>query len=76
MVLTLAIPVRQVLQAAKTSSRCGTSTTMAKIILATGLIVFYGYMMEVFFAWYSGNEYEQYMMVNRMEGPIGTCTGC
>ena len=31
-------------------------------MLATGLIVVYGYMIEVFMAWYSGNEYEQFMM--------------
>ncbi len=29
---------------------------MAKVMLATGLIVVYGYAMEVFFAWYSGND--------------------
>ena len=44
---------------------------MAKIMLATGLIVFYGYMMEAFFAWYSGNEYEWFMMRNRVLGPYG-----
>jgi molybdopterin-containing oxidoreductase family membrane subunit len=43
---------------------------MAKVMLATGLIVFYGYIMEVFFGWYSGNEFERYMTFNnRMEGP-------
>jgi hypothetical protein len=31
---------------------------MAKVMLATGLIVAYGYMMEAFFGWYSGNKYE------------------
>ena len=35
---------------------------MARIMLATGLIVAYGYMMEAFMAWYSGNPYEQFMM--------------
>src|SRR3954470_640241 len=34
---------------------------MAKVLLATGLIVFYGYMMEVFFGWYSANKYENFM---------------
>ena len=38
-------------------------------MLATGLIVGYGYMMEAFMAWYSGNQYEQYMILNRMTGP-------
>ncbi len=39
-------------------------------MLATGLIVAYGYMMEVFFGWYSGNPYEGFMMLNRMIGPV------
>jgi molybdopterin-containing oxidoreductase family membrane subunit len=38
-------------------------------MLATGLIVAYGYMMETFMAWYSGNTYERYMITNRFEGP-------
>ncbi|REJ79407.1 MAG: hydrogenase [Acidobacteria bacterium] len=43
---------------------------MGKVMLATGLIVCYGYAMEAFFAWYSAAEYEVYMMYNRMfEGP-------
>jgi len=42
---------------------------MAKVMLATGLIVAYGYMMEVFMAWYSGSPYEKYMILNRMLGP-------
>jgi molybdopterin-containing oxidoreductase family membrane subunit len=42
---------------------------MAKVMLATGLIVAYGYMMEAFMAWYSANTYEQYMIYNRMTGP-------
>ena len=39
---------------------------MGKVMLATGLIVCYGYLMEAFFAWYSANEYEQYMIMNRI----------
>jgi molybdopterin-containing oxidoreductase family membrane subunit len=42
---------------------------MAKVMLATGLIVAYGYMMEAFFGWYSGNLYERFMIYNRMTGP-------
>jgi Ni/Fe-hydrogenase subunit HybB-like protein len=44
---------------------------MAKVMLATGLIVAYGYMMEAFFGWYSGNLYERFMIYNRMTGPYG-----
>jgi Ni/Fe-hydrogenase subunit HybB-like protein len=42
---------------------------MARIMLATGLIVVYGYAMEAFFAWYSGDPYERFMIVNRATGP-------
>ena len=38
-------------------------------MLATGMIVAYGYANEAFFAWFSGNPYEQFMMTNRMAGP-------
>ena len=34
---------------------------MAKVMLATGLIVAYGYLIEAFMAWYSDNHYEQYV---------------
>ena len=44
---------------------------MAKVMLATGLIVAYGYIMEAFFGWYSGNIYERFMIYNRMTGPYG-----
>jgi len=43
---------------------------MAKVMLATGLIVVYGYAMEGFFGWYSASEYEVFMVKNRIwEGP-------
>jgi molybdopterin-containing oxidoreductase family membrane subunit len=42
---------------------------MAKIILATGSLVFYAYLMEFFIAWYSGNEYERFHFLNREFGP-------
>jgi Polysulphide reductase, NrfD len=44
---------------------------MTKIMLATGMIVAYAYVNEVFYAWYSGNLYEQFMMHNRQTGPYG-----
>jgi molybdopterin-containing oxidoreductase family membrane subunit len=31
--------------------------------------VAYGYMVEAFMAWYSGNPYERFMILNRMTGP-------
>jgi len=43
---------------------------MGKVMLATGLIVVYGYLMEAFFGWYSGAQYEYFMIKNRIwEGP-------
>ena len=42
---------------------------MAKVLLATGLIVAYGYMSEAFMAWYSGNADEWFETVNRALGP-------
>jgi molybdopterin-containing oxidoreductase family membrane subunit len=42
---------------------------MAKVMLVTGLIVGYGYVMEAFFGWYSANQYEKFMIWNRMTGP-------
>ncbi|HEY5543019.1 MAG TPA: NrfD/PsrC family molybdoenzyme membrane anchor subunit [Candidatus Binatia bacterium] len=68
MVLTLAIPLRAAygLQDFITLRHL---ENMAKVMLATGLIVAYGYLMETFIAWYSGNEFEQYMMINRVTGP-------
>ncbi len=42
---------------------------MCKIMLATGLIVFYGYILEMFFGMYSGNIYEIALVNNRLFGP-------
>ena len=68
MVLTLAIPLRRLfrLQDFITIRHI---QNMAKIMLATGLIVAYGYLVEIFMAWYSGNWFEQFMILNRITGP-------
>jgi molybdopterin-containing oxidoreductase family membrane subunit len=65
MVLTLAIPLRAIygLQDFITMRHI---ENMAKITLITGLIVVYGYACEAFFGWYSGSEYERFMLKNRM----------
>ncbi len=70
MVLTLAIPVRKMYHLESLITKRHLDY-MAKVMLATGLIVAYGYLMEAFYAWYSGNTYERYMMVNRAFGPYG-----
>jgi molybdopterin-containing oxidoreductase family membrane subunit len=68
MVMTLAIPLRK-LYGLEDFITAKHLDNMAKITLATGLIVAYGYAMEAFMSWYSGNTYERYMIWNRMTGP-------
>ncbi len=67
MVMTLAIPIRKFygLEDFITMRHLG---NMAKVMLATGLIVAYGYMMETFGAFYSGG-FDKFMIKNRMMGP-------
>ena len=67
MVMVLAIPIRHFYDL-KDMITLRHLDNAAKVMLATGLIVAYGYAMEVFFAWYSGNQYERFMMWNRMWG--------
>jgi molybdopterin-containing oxidoreductase family membrane subunit len=68
MVLVLAIPLRAFygLQDFITMRHLQNS---AKVMLATGLIVGYGYGIEAFMGWYSGSIYEKFAQVNRMFGP-------
>ena len=68
MVLTIAIPLRAVYNLGDFVTLRHLQN-MAKILLATGLIVGYGYMIEIFMAWYSGNPYEKFAIWNRMTGP-------
>ena len=68
MVLTLAIPLRKIYGLEDFITKRHLNN-MAKILLATGLIVAYGYMIEKFIAWYSGSPYEGFMIQNRMGGP-------
>jgi Ni/Fe-hydrogenase subunit HybB-like protein len=68
MVLMLAIPIRAI-YGLEDFITIRHLDNMAKIILATGLMVSYGYLMEAFMSWYSGNKFEQYVTVNRMFGP-------
>jgi molybdopterin-containing oxidoreductase family membrane subunit len=67
MVLTLAIPLRKAygLEDFITLKHL---ENMGKVLLATSLIVVYGYGMEAFMAWYSGSPFERYMYWNRISG--------
>jgi molybdopterin-containing oxidoreductase family membrane subunit len=68
MVLMLAIPIRKFygLEDFITQRHLENS---AKVMLATGLIVAYGYAMEAFMNWYGGNTYDNYLLWNRLHGP-------
>jgi molybdopterin-containing oxidoreductase family membrane subunit len=68
MVIVLAVPLR-VFYGLEDFITIRHLENMAKIMLATGLMVAYGYFIEAFMAWYSGNEYERFVQVNRMTGP-------
>ena len=68
MVMTLAIPLRIVYKLEDFITMRHLAN-MAKVMLTTGMIVSYGYLMEAFFAYYSGNTYERYMAINRALGP-------
>jgi Ni/Fe-hydrogenase subunit HybB-like protein len=70
MVLTIAIPLRK-LYGLEDFITLRHLRNMGIVMLATGMVVAYGYLMETFFAWYSGDIFEKYMMLNRMFGPYG-----
>src|SRR6202008_2512339 len=57
MVLTIAIPLRK-LYGLEDFITMRHLKNMALVMLATGLIFAYGFLMESFFAWYSGDIFE------------------
>jgi len=70
MVLVLALPIRSVyglhnLITDRHINNC------AKLMLTTGLILAYAYVIEPFTAWYGGNQFEIYAFKNRAFGPFG-----
>jgi Ni/Fe-hydrogenase subunit HybB-like protein len=68
MVMTLSIPIRK-FYGLEDFITMRHLENMAKVMLATGLIVAYGYMMETFGAFYSGNGYDKFTVLNRWGGP-------
>ncbi|HBC46142.1 MAG TPA: hydrogenase [candidate division Zixibacteria bacterium] len=68
MVMTLAIIARKAF-ALENYITIDHFDKMCKIILATGLIVSYSYIVEMFMSWYSGNIYERFTFMNRAFGP-------
>jgi molybdopterin-containing oxidoreductase family membrane subunit len=64
----LAIPIRKIygLEDFITERHLQNS---AKVMLATGLIVGYGYLIEGFMGWYGGDRYDAFTLWNRLHGP-------
>ncbi len=67
MVLTLAIPLRRAFDLEDFITDVHLDHA-AKVLLATGSIVAYGYLVENFMAFYSGDRYEIAMTVDRWTG--------
>jgi len=67
MVLTIAIPLRKAygLEDFITMRHLD---NMAKVMLATGLIVAYGYFFEFFMSLYSGNKFDVFLVQQRLHG--------
>lgn len=68
MVLTLLIPLRKIYRF-EDFITARHLDNMAKVMLATGLFVAYGYLTEAFTAWYSGSGVERFWLFNRSFGP-------
>ena len=74
MVLTIAIPLRAAYRLHDLITHRHLDN-MAKVMLASGLVVAYGYTMEAFMAWYGGNRFEAFMVLNRLFGPYAPWYG-
>ncbi len=68
MALTISIPLRAIF-GLKDFITARHLDNIAKIMLVCGLIVAYSYVVEIFMAFYSADEFEKYMVLNRMVGP-------
>jgi len=73
MVITIVVPLRKIfgLEAYLTVKHFD---AMAKLIMLTGMIVFYAYLTEFFMAWYSGEPPERQVFWNRLFGPYWWAT--
>jgi len=71
MVVTIAIPLRKIygLEDFITMRHL---ENMAKVMLATGLIVAYGYFFEFFMSIYSGNTWDVFLVRQRLHGPYAS----
>jgi len=69
MVLTLMLVVRKIYKL-EAYVRIKHIEYMNIVIIVTGSIVGVAYLTELFVAWYSGVEWEQYAFLNRATGPL------
>ncbi|MEO6807507.1 MAG: NrfD/PsrC family molybdoenzyme membrane anchor subunit [Isosphaeraceae bacterium] len=70
MVITLLVPARE-LCGLKDVITLTHLENMAKVLLATSLLVGYAYGIEAYIAWYSANGFERFAAFNRAFGPYG-----
>ena len=68
MVLTIAIPLRKAYDLEDFITMRHLEN-MAKVMLATGLIVAYGYFFEFFMSLYSGQKFDVFLVQQRLHGP-------
>ncbi len=73
MVLTLMIPVRRIFKLHDIVT-VRHLEAMGKLILVTGSVVYYTYVVELFIGWYSGSEYEIGTIQARLFGPYAWIT--
>ncbi len=69
MVLFLLIPARELYPNMKDLITLRHLENMARILLATGMMVGFAYSMEFFIAWYGANKFELECFQNRAFGP-------
>jgi Ni/Fe-hydrogenase subunit HybB-like protein len=70
MVLTLMIPVRRLYRLENVITTTHLDM-MAKMLLLTGNIVTYSYVVEIFLAWYGGDTFERWTYLHsRIQGPF------
>jgi molybdopterin-containing oxidoreductase family membrane subunit len=74
MVLTITIPLRSVFRLQNLVT-AGHLDRLAKVMLITGLMVGYGYFSEFFMAWFSGNEFDWFIIGERLTGETALAYG-
>ena len=68
MALTISVPLRAVF-GLRDFITARHLDNIAKVMLVCGLLVAYSYVIEIFMSFYSGDRFEEYMILNRMRGP-------